>query len=92
MIKHFEVLWKKKNTLLLSLFIYISFIALAILIMDVISPFYLTINDGIFNLSDLKNRFTQEVMLTLIPALYLIVRYFMVRHKCNKIYSEISGD
>lgn len=89
LLKYFEVNSNKKNTILLSLFTYIGFIALALLIMDSISPFYLTLNSEIFDSSDFHNNITNEVMLSVLPILYLIIRYFMVRRKCNKIYKQI---
>lgn len=89
LLKYFEVVSNKKNTILLSLFTYIGFIALALLIMDSISPFYLTLNSVNFDLSEFNDNMTNEVMLSVLPIFYLIIRYLMVRHKCNKIYNQI---
>lgn len=88
-LKYFEVLWKKKNTIFLSLFIYVGFISLSLLIMDVITPLYLTINNEVFDFNDFNSNVIKEVMICSIPAFYLIVRYFIVRHKCNKIHNEL---
>lgn len=89
LLKYFEVVSNKKNTILLSFFTYIGFITLAFLIMDAIGPFYLTLNSGNFDFSEFHNNLMNEVMLCTIPIFYLIIRYFMVRHKCNKIYNQI---